>query len=295
MRLPLFIALGVFLLGLILGSFLDLKISQAIASSSNMFGIIVAAIAPTIGFAGLCLIGGGFLAHGFQDRAIWQRIVFILLSFGIYGGSVYFSGREYFEVNGFNQPHLNWLGFLIAAIVLGGVVYLGYHLFKDVKSPYAWLVLAIAAAVIALAMLGGIELLKGIFHRPRFRAIAQYDAISFHKWWQPCKNYKDLMATLNLAKEEFKSFPSGHTGETAILLVAATFLPIVNPKLRKIQLPCFYGCLAFTLFVAFTRILVAAHFLSDVSMAGLIMVILCLVGNECVLRLKWTKQFDTAE
>ena len=62
MRIPLLIAWGVAVIGIILGSFFDLNISSAIASPDNNFALTVSAIGPTIGFAGVAAMGGGFVA-----------------------------------------------------------------------------------------------------------------------------------------------------------------------------------------------------------------------------------------
>ena len=293
MRLPILIALGVFVIGLIFGSIFDLQISQALGNPSNGFALTVAAIGPTIGFLGLTVIGGGFLGLGLQkERPTFQKVIFIIVCAAAYLGSIYYAGVEYFEENGFNKPNLIWLGFLIAALVLPGGVFLGYRIFKEVRTPYAWLILAIGALVVGLSLLSGVMVLKGIFHRPRFRAVTSYESIEFHQWWQRCKNYKDLMELNGITSEEFKSFPSGHTGEAAILMIAATFIPVASEKVRKYQVPCFYIAFAFTLFVAFSRILAAAHFLSDVSMAGILACLLSFIANEVIIRMKWTKGYD---
>ena len=68
MRIPLIIAWGVAVLGIILGSFLDLSISKAIASSTNGFGLTVSAVGPTIGFAGIAVMGGGFVALALKGK-----------------------------------------------------------------------------------------------------------------------------------------------------------------------------------------------------------------------------------
>lgn len=62
MRIPLLIALAVAILGIVFGSFFDLSISKAVASSNNMFAITISAIGPTIGFVAIVAMGGGFVA-----------------------------------------------------------------------------------------------------------------------------------------------------------------------------------------------------------------------------------------
>ena len=66
MRIPLLIALGVAILGIVFGSFFDLQISTAIASSTNYFGLAISALGPTIAFASVALMGGGFIAFAIK-------------------------------------------------------------------------------------------------------------------------------------------------------------------------------------------------------------------------------------
>ena len=73
-------------------------------------------------------------------------------------------------------------------------------------------------------------------------------------------------------------------------MLAAIFLPLVNSKYEKIQIPLFYAGLAWCLLVSFTRILVGAHFLSDVSMGGLITTIFALIAYYTVMGNKVVNQ-----
>ena len=286
MRLPLILVCALAVLGIILGCFFDLSISQAIASSTNGFGLTVSVISPTIAFTCVCIFVGGLIALGVQkERKLWLRIIFFIVAIAVFAGSVYLAGAEYFGRNGFYQAAPSFLGQLIAAIPLAGGAVLGFFLFKDNKNPYAWVIIAIFLIVVALLLVGPALSMKNIMHRPRYRAIAA-TGVEFHAWWQPCKNYKELMETYNLAKEEFSSSPSGHTAMASFTLVTATFLPFVCPKLRKAQIPLFIGATAFCLLLAFSRILAAAHFLTDVSSGLLISALLTLIANEIVIHVK---------
>ena len=76
MRIPLLIAFGVAVLGIILGSFLDLNISSAIASPDNYFALTISAIGPTFGFMGVAIMGGGFIAFivkGKYHIPVWNK------------------------------------------------------------------------------------------------------------------------------------------------------------------------------------------------------------------------------
>ncbi len=287
MRIPLLIAFALAIVGIVVGSFVDLSLSQAIASRGNMFGVTVSTLGPTIGFSGLCIVGGGLLAIALQKKyPLWANILFYVAAAGCYGVSVYYAGKEFFNSHGFSGAAPVWVGYLIALLPLGAAVFLGYKMFKNTDHPYAWIILAIMGGVAFLALVPGVTILKEVMHRPRFRAVVDYPGIEFHAWWEPCKDYKDLMAAYNLLSEEFKSYPSGHTTEASILLIVMTFMPLLNKKLEKYQLYCFFGAYAFVWLIAFARILAAAHFLSDVSTGMALTLFFTLIANEVTIRVK---------
>ena len=286
MRIPLIAAIAVLFLGVILGSAFDLQISTAIASSSSSFGLGISVIAPTIGFSGLSVIGGGFLAFFLQKRhKTLLRVAFMVLAVLCFGVSVYFAGKEIFGVNGFYGVAPKLVGYFIVLIPLGASVFLGYWLFKDVENPNAWIMFIIILGVMFMSLVPAVTGLKAIMHRPRPRAV--FDAgVSFHQWWEPCRDYKALMQQFALESEEFKSFPSGHSAEISILGVTCILLPLVCPKLKKFHLALIIGSSVIVLLVMFARILAAAHFLSDVSTGAFTMYFFGLIGNEVAIRMK---------
>ena len=148
-----------------------------------------------------------------------------------------------------------------------------------------WIIFVILVVLLVFALLFVIPTLKDIIHRPRFRLIEATGA-EFHNWWQPCKNYKELMELYDTASDNFKSYPSGHTAEASILIVMSTFFPLANKKFEKYQLPAFLGACALVVFVALARILAAAHFLSDVSFGATITIALTVIANEVIMKVK---------
>ena len=162
----------------------------------------------------------------------------------------------------------------------------GYFLFRNVTNRNMWIVWCAVIVMLIIGLLGIISPLKGVLHRPRYRVIAAYEEITFHNWWQPCKNYMELRELYGLESDHFKSYPSGHSGEISILIVAATFFPLADKKFEKYQLPLFLGGCGLVLLVALARILAAAHFLSDVSWGAAVVLVLTLIANEIVMRIK---------
>jgi len=298
MRIPLLIALGVGVLGIVLGSFLDLQISQAIANPKSGLGLTISAICPTIGFAAVALMGGGFIAFGLKkDYHIALRILFFVLAACCFGVSIFYPQGEYFGLNGFYNPKLSWLGYVIVLFPEAAAMVGGYFLFRNCENKKMWIIFCIVIGLLLIGLLAIIPNIKDSMHRPRFRLVSDpaYD-VEFHKWYQPFKGYEDLIdkykllgytdEQIKMLKENCKSYPSGHSAETAILIVGATFYPMADKKLQKYQLPAFICACCVTLLVMFARILAAAHYLSDVSWGASIIIVLTFIANEVIMKIK---------
>ena len=287
MRIPLLIVLGVGVLGIV--SFFDFQISSAIANPHSYLGITISAIGPTIGFGAVALMGGGFIAFGLKkEYHIALRILFFVLSACCFGVSIFYPAGEYFGVNGFSWVGIpKAVGYAVVLLPEAAAVVGGYFLFRNVSNKNMWIVWCIIIGLLLIALLAIIPTIKDAVRRPRYRAIIAYESVTFHNWWEPCKNYKDLMAQYNIeSSDHFKSYPSGHSAETSILIVAATFYPLADKKFEKYQIPAFLIACGCTALVMFARILAAAHFLSDVSWGMTIVVALTFIANEVVLRIK---------
>ena len=289
MRLPLLIALGVAVIGIIFGSFFDLQISKAIASPTNGFALFISAIMPTIGFATVAAMGGGFIALIVKGKYhVALKVLFGVLAAACFGVSIFYPGGEYFGINGFYGKAPEWVGYLIVVVPEAAAAFGGYHLFKDCKNENIWIVFCAIIAMLLLALLATIPTIKDNMRRPRFRFLLDGDNMKmFHNWWEPFKGYKDFIK-LNpkIPHDNFKSFPSGHTAETSIVLVGIVFLPLANEKYEKLQLPLFLCGCGLILLVALARIMAAAHFLSDVSWGATILIGWLTITNEIITHIK---------
>ena len=233
-------------------------------------------------------MGGALLAFAIKGKYhIALKVLFYILAAACLGVSIFYPAGEYFGVNGFYWVAPKWVGYLIVVLPETGALIGGYFLFKDFQNKNMWIVCVILIAVLCFALLLVVPEMKGFIHRPRYRIVSNPDYdIAFHEWWQPCKNYQELKELYHLESDDFKSYPSGHTAETSILIVTITFLPLINKKFEKVQLPLFLGACGLVLLVAFGRILAAAHYLSDVSTGAFVMILLTFITNEVVMHIK---------
>ncbi len=280
-RLCLFGALTLFLCTFIVGTFFDYEISHELFHNLDTFGLIVSVIGPSIGYGMFAFLGGGLFAYGLRknDYEKWLRVFFILGSAICLGVSTYFAGREFFGLNGFYWVAKKFWGYFIAFPVMVGITYLGYLFFRKSENKNLWILFVILIVAYAIALTAGISLFKVIFHRPRYRSVMN-DGLDFYPWYERCSDYEELMRLYELPSEEFKSFPSGHSATAVGLPMMALFLPFVDKKYKKLQLPIFFGGLLFAFLVMFSRIYVGAHYLSDVSMGAIITIALMIVALE---------------
>ena len=295
-RFHLFIIIGLLLIGFILGSFFDLQIDQALWSENNPFGLIMASFGVYPCYAGLAFIGGGLLETTMQRKElhIIGRIFCFFLSGLSYVMAIYLCGKEWPSVNGYNAPSIAWLSYLISAIVFGAVYCFAFMVCRKGDQKQMFRVLICMVIIFTVALLPAGFAIKLIIHRPRYRYLVRTGAVPFHNWWENCANYKQIIEDYKeagiegfpITKEDFKSFPSGHSGTGMIM---AMFLPMFSyflPKLKGKETILFYCGAAFGLLMMFSRMLVGAHYLTDTCMGSLIVMVVFYVVNEIALKKK---------
>lgn len=295
-RLHLFIIIGLLLIGFILGSFFDLQIDQALWSKNNPFGLIMASFGVYPCYAGLAFIGGGLLETTMQRKElhILGRIFCFFLSGLAYVMAIYLCGKEWPSVNGYNAPQIAWLSYLISAIVFGGVYVLAFMVCRKGDQKQLFRVLICMVIIFTVALLPAGFAIKLIIHRPRYRYLVRTGAVSFHNWWENCANYKQIIEDYEgigiegfpITKEDFKSFPSGHSGTGMIMAMFLPFFSYFFPKLKGKETILFYSGVAFGLLMMFSRMVVGAHYLTDTCMGSLIVMVVFYVVNEIALKKK---------
>ena len=285
-NLIMFILLGFFLCAFVIGTFFDLQINSAIFSSMNPFGLTISVLEPVISYGIIAFIGGGMIVYGLRkDFKTWLRVFFFISVVACYGCAVFFAGNEFFGANGFTNKSLMWLGYVMMVPVMAGISFFGYKVTSKSDNENLWIIYLVLLAAFVIAIVPGTTLIKVIFHRPRFRSVVGSE-MEYYAWYQPCTNYKYQMALYNLESEEFKSFPSGHSTRAIGLCLFVLFLPYINKKYDKLVLPLFIAGLAWALLVMFCRMLVGAHYLSDVSMGAVITITCMLIGSIVLKNIK---------
>lgn len=129
---------------------------------------------------------------------------------------------------------------------------------------------------LVLAEIIAINVLKGIWARPRMRSI---DDISEFKRWFEISGWTN--------DNEFKSFPSGHTANALASIAYILLVPMTKRVSKKhvVVFTIIWGCL-----VALSRVVLGAHFLSDVIIGGYVTVFIFLGLNHLFIKKEWINQ-----
>lgn len=282
-RLFLYPLLAVFVVTFIIGTFFDYQIASAVYKDKNTFGLVISILGTIPGYAMFAFIGGGAVALAIhRNYKTFIKVIFFVSAAVCLASSTFFAGREFFGPNGYDGIAPRWAGYFIALPVMAGVTYLGYRMCRNSEQEYLWLFLLIMLLALIIALVPGVSLFKVIFHRPRFRSVENI-GLDFYHWYEPCKDYNLYPESL---KEEFKSFPSGHSAAAIAFPAMVLFLPIIKKDYQKYVLPCFIAGLAWALLVMFCRMLLGAHYLSDVSMGAMLTVLMMIIAGIVIKNIK---------
>lgn len=162
---------------------------------------------------------------------------------------------------------------VIAAGALFGVFplfFLGYFTSKKEYDRELLKRLIVLCIVMTISLLF-LETIKMLFCRPRYRLlIRDIQGIEFQPWYIPFSGSDGFITDMGIDWNDFRSFPSGHAFLCMGLIFALPPLADVYdlPKGGKIAL--FTAGASFAVIVCVSRMVMGAHFLSDVCMGSLI-------------------------
>ncbi|MCQ2792577.1 MAG: phosphatase PAP2 family protein [Bacilli bacterium] len=290
-RLLLIPAVSVVIILLIVGSFCDLQIAQGIYLADNGFSHFMSAFT----FFPICFMGafmcGNLLRIVINKRikVIWANILLVVISVGLLVYFAYFMGSHITTYHSYNLPSYLAIPIGLPIVVVGYLLGIFFfhlvdsHNLKQLFIIYAFLV------VLAFASNGLILLIKYATPRLRYTSVIdpQMGADFFRPWYAPdygLKKYLEEAGIKLINSEETASFPSGHAEIALVTAFILIFIPKIFNRFKNREVYFFYGGFIFFLLVAFSRMLIGAHYLSDTMFAGLICLALYFIANEVYLR-----------
>ncbi len=165
----------------------------------------------------------------------------------------------------------------IAAGALLGIYPLFFAGFFTSKKEYDKRLLKrlIMLCGIMLAAIAVMAAGKVLFSRPRYRLLIQdIPGIEFCPWYKPFGGSALYINGLGMDWNDFRSFPSGHALQCMGMIYALPPLAEVSERLRNGKTVLFAAAAVFAVLVCFSRMVMGAHFISDVSMGSLISILL---------------------
>lgn len=280
-------SLGIFIVLAVIAAFYDLKINQALYNPDSLFGQYFANLGELPSYLAAPLCGTIFFYQGF-GRTKAQRILFCVACAGIVFVGYFFAIGHWFWDNFVNESLQYKLVYILVftLFMTALTLFAGYKIDKKVMRKLLWFAL-FAAVVIALSNII-VQIMKIIWARQRFRTmvdieknaalIAEFggDFRGFTPWYIPNAIIKNPIRTdayvaahKLVDSDTFKSFPSGHTVAAAASF-AAIILPDMYPKFKKATWAFWVVPAVYTTLVAISRIVMGAHYLSDVLFGGFI-------------------------
>lgn len=244
---------------MIIGSFYDYQIATTLYNPNSKFGIFLASYGQVPAML-LSSISGTLL---FKIIDCQHKIKMALcVFFGILLNILAIMGISMDPMLYIKSMPLV-LSVVIAILIVGMVDILILKLTKDSdkKDLKKFIILLL---VVMFGQIILINMVKIPWSRPRMRMISEQSEALFQPWWQIGCNYKEQLINSGVAAEEFKSFPSGHAGNSACAIMLA-ILTLICKQLQGKEKYLFISGIVFCALVSFSRLVMGAHFLSDIT------------------------------
>ena len=257
---------------MVVASFFDLKLDIALNDPSNPFAVW---LYRTGEFPSrlICPIAGAVIFRCTDKKAVAAIGAALCLGGSAYMG--YYIGKHFFVEEYRMAFSLLWgIGFGVAALYAVRFVTVP----DEFKRPL--FTAAVIGVGVMTAQLLTVDIMKNLWGRVRFRDLLSSGSCDgFTAWF-----------VIN-GKNGNKSFPSGHTagaGMSYLLML----LPFIDKKREKYRAVYFWCPFIYTSAVALTRLVMGAHYLSDVTVGGVIAFSCVLVGIKVYEKTCMTNRTD---
>lgn len=248
------------LAGLAAGTFLDLRLDQFLYQPDALWGKIMAAAVPAPAFWGLG--AAGFLTIDVMKDSKFKFIGWLLGFLMLAYGPIYMA--ESFV----DELAMGWIpawaiGFLIAEVPSWLYSFLMRNASRQSKVQCIWILL-----IVSVGSIGIVQVVKRIWLRPRYITLVGNEAIPFHAWYQMGRDtVKEFSVLYESNHDLFRSFPSGHSQSVTCLFLWA-LIPVYT---RKGSTNAWMAAAMIVSWAGmFSRLVMGAHFLSDVCAGYLI-------------------------
>lgn len=287
------------------GGALDLKIAKSLVEipegtrySEDIFGRII----KLVGEMPIYLVGL-FTFYGFEYavRDIEKKRKFInFLRLGCLGAGLILGTLmghricKYIYIIANSSLDQTWCNMLSISlfVTIPFSLLLNFSFYKWVNKlrldKKAMLHISLVAIIAILTATLSVEFFKLVIRRNRYRSILLLTGGDFETYFTPWYKRGTKIVSDLLISDDRKSFPSGHAQSSTALLFL-TLLPFYFKEFnnKKAKLICFIVPPIYVLMVMFGRILVGAHYLSDVTcgvLIGSLLFAVCFYIDQMLLK-----------
>ncbi len=258
-----------------IGTFFDHPIAAAIFSGGNIPALIISSLGIYVFCGAFSFYFGAALSQSMKIANDFKRTIYcsFIIFFGVIVMTV--AGGSLLDINNLGGifPEIRRTipqMIIVFLFVFFPIAVLGFLLGRRNNDPTLGRRIVLILNCMAVMFII-YEIIKTGLPRPRFRLIQEHiDGVDFHAWYDPIKNKDELIETFGIYSDNFKSFPSGHTANAILSIAILPGLAAVVPALRNKKKVLFVAGFVFGFLVLASRMVLGAHFLSDVSCGGFI-------------------------
>ena len=262
----------------VIGSINDVRLSTAVYAPETSWAILLAAIGAWPAGFGLT-VAGVFLVLGRNRTARAKG----LAQAGA-GGLLVLSGTAFVAIAPTLYLEASPLGIVIVGVALSAAAVVGTWKLAQKSPPRVLIRFAVGLVVLILGEIIIVNLIKLGWSRPRMRLLNEYPDFTFNSWWTiGSADMADALAE-GIGADEFKSFPSGHTANAAVLMYLLPVLAWVSVRWRPLARRAVLVGVVWTVAVAASRIVVGAHFLTDVTVGFAVVFVVTYIVDRAVSR-----------
>ncbi len=290
----------VLFVSLLVGTFFDLEISRAISEveagkyySTNVFAVFFECFGemPVYVLPSLALGVLFFYLKKLSPMKKTPKII-LMICFVICSVALNFYG---------SHKLLKYYGIHVSVIKMGdllkrlcevsmGVIFTAvwFFLASLVKEKYLKSLAICSLIVVFTACLSqvAVQVIKPLFGRARYRLMnITGDFSEFTRWYEINIGKKVSLSQIAMGAESdgYKSFPSGHTAAAGIVFSLMSVPVLLKLDKRRSALIT-AAALLYVFIVAYSRILMGAHYLTDVTMGAIITLFSYVLSQFVILK-----------
>lgn len=300
-NLKFFVIFAVLFASLIIGTFYDLQISRAIAEvqpgkyySTNLFAVFFECFGEMPVYILPSLALGVLFFYLKKSDIIKKPLKTILMTaFLICAiGLNFYGSHKLLKYYGIHVSVIKMSDLLKRICEVGlGIIFTSvwFFLASLVKDKYLKSLAICSLIVVFTAFLSqlSVQIVKPIFGRARYRLMnITGDFSEFTNWYEVNIGKKVTLAQLAMGAESdgYKSFPSGHTSAAAIVFTLMSIPTVFGLEKRRSVLITLATVIA-VFIVAYSRILMGAHYLTDVTVGAILTLASYALSQFAVLKI----------